>query len=53
MEERAVIELIAVLIGGQFLFMLLVAAVITAFDFIANAFQPAFTQYEQVSGDRD
>lgn len=47
------IELVIVLIGGMWLFMMLVAAVFAAFDFIANAFSPAFTQYERTSGGDD
>lgn len=47
------IELVVVLLGGMFLFMMLVAGVLAAFDFIAQAFPNAFSQYERVSGGTD
>jgi hypothetical protein len=52
-RQSAVIELVFVLIGGMFLFMVLVAGVLAAFDWLAQAIPNAVNQYERVSGGTD
>lgn len=43
------IELVVLLMASMWLFMLVVAGVLKAFDFIAEAFPPAFSDYESKS----
>lgn len=47
------IELVFVLIGGMLLFMVLVAGVLAAFDWLAQTVSTAVNQYERVSDGTD
>lgn len=44
------IELVILLIACMWLFMMIVGGTLMAFDFIANAFSPAFNDYQLTSG---
>jgi hypothetical protein len=50
------IELVVLVIGAMWLFMMIIAGVLSAFEFISDAFSPAFDDYERAGsnpGNRD
>lgn len=46
-------ELVILLLAAIWLFMLVVVAVLRAFDFIANAFPSAYSQFEETNAKPD